>query len=259
MPASVLLGASVRTAENSCFEACVICRRRHVFHPECGRSSSRCGQLDVENYGFDAVKVQGFLAWPVKLFGMGALARRSVYDRRFAATGRIGNAMSGTEKPPAPSLREPKPELPFGSSVGYQLRMANRATQRYLQVRIEPHGVTPGMWYFLRALWQEDGLTQRELSRRIGTMEPTTLTALAAMEKAGLVTRERDAQDRRKLSVRLTEKGRSLKHDLLPLAREVVEQATAGFTPQDLERFLGYLAAVQRNLSELPPDADPDD
>ena len=80
-------------------------------------------------------------------------------------------------------------ELPFEASVGYQLRMANRATQRYLQSRIEPFGVTLGMWYFLRALWEADGLTQRELSRRIGTMEPTTLTALAAMERAGLVTR----------------------------------------------------------------------
>ena len=186
---------------------------------------------------------------------MDAFAAGSGYDRRFAATGRIGHAMTGTEKPTALSPSHPELELPFESSVGYQLRMANRATQRYLQVRIEPHGVTPGMWYFLRALWQEDGLTQRELSRRIGTMEPTTLTALAAMEKAGLVTRERDAQDRRKLSVRLTQKGHALRLDLLPLAREVVEQATSGFTTEDRERFLGYLAAVQRNLSDLSSEA----
>lgn len=143
-------------------------------------------------------------------------------------------------------------ELPFESSVGYQLRMANRATQRHLQSRIEAHGVTTGMWYFLRALWEEDGLTQRELSRRIGTMEPTTLTALAAMEKAGFISRERDPQDRRKLNVLLTPKGRALQEELLPLAREVVQQATAGFTAEDLARFLGYLAAVQRNLADAP-------
>jgi DNA-binding MarR family transcriptional regulator len=149
----------------------------------------------------------------------------------------------------------PARDLPFDSSVGYQLRMANRATQRYLQAKIEPHGVTTGMWYFLRALWQEEALTQRELSRRIGTMEPTTLSALAAMEKAGLVTRERDGSDRRKLTVLLTEKGKALKHVLLPLAHEVVEQATAGFSPEDRTRFLGYLAAVQRNLGPETADA----
>jgi DNA-binding MarR family transcriptional regulator len=133
--------------------------------------------------------------------------------------------------------------------------MANRATQRYLQAKIEPHGVTTGMWYFLRALWQEDGLTQRELSRRIGTMEPTTLTALAAMEKAGFISRERDPQDRRKLNVLLTPKGRALQSELLPMAREVVEQATTGFSPEDLKRFLGYLAAVQRNLADMSEDS----
>jgi DNA-binding MarR family transcriptional regulator len=148
-------------------------------------------------------------------------------------------------------------DLPFESSVGYQLRMANRATQRYLQSKIEPHGVTTGMWYFLRALWQEDGLTQRELSRRIGTMEPTTLTALAAMEKAGFISRERDPTDRRKLHVLLTPKGRALRTELLPMAREVVQQATASFTPEDKARFLGYLAAVQRNLADVADVADP--
>ena len=145
----------------------------------------------------------------------------------------------------------PGRELPFDSSVGYQLRMANRATQRYLQSKIEPYGVTTGMWYFLRALWQEDGLTQRELSRRIGTMEPTTLTALAAMEKAGFISRERDPEDRRKLHVLLTPKGRALEAELLPMAQEVVQQATAGFSPEDRARFLGYLAAVQRNLGDV--------
>lgn len=159
--------------------------------------------------------------------------------------------MAGTSRA-AHDPRRPSPiELPFESSVGYQLRMANRATQRYLQSKIEPYGVTPGMWYFLRALWQEDGLTQRELSRRIGTMEPTTLTALIAMERAGLITRERDDADRRKLNVLLTAQGHALKEVMMPFAIEVVERATAGFSAEDKVRFLRYLATVQSNLAEV--------
>ena len=141
-------------------------------------------------------------------------------------------------------------DLPLQSSIGYQLRMANRAMQRYLQSQIEPHGVTLGMWYFLRALWQEDGLTQRELSQRIGTMEPTTLSALAAMERSGLVTRERDDTDRRKLNVRLTPRGCGLKKKLIPCAEHVIDRATTGFAPEDKARFLGYLATVQRNFGD---------
>ena len=152
-----------------------------------------------------------------------------------------------------------EPTLQFSDSVGYQLRVAHRALQRYLQAMIQPHGITIGMWYFLRALWDEDGQTQRELSRRIGTSEPTTLNAIAAMERIGLVTRERDKSDGRKLNVRLTEKGWGLKAELMPLAIHVVQTATADFTTEQRAALLAGLAAVQRNLADATKDVDPTD
>ena len=35
------------------------------------------------------------------------------------------------------------------------MRDLNRAIQRHLQARLQPHGVAPGAWYFLRVLWEE--------------------------------------------------------------------------------------------------------
>jgi MarR family transcriptional regulator, organic hydroperoxide resistance regulator len=139
--------------------------------------------------------------------------------------------------------------LPLASSVGYQIRMTHRLLQRYLQLQIEPYGITLGMWYFLRALWDEDGITQRELSKRIGTMEPTTLSAIQAMLRARLVRRVRDKSDRRKLYIFLTPKGRKLKEQLLPLAREVVASALLDLSPSDNQEILRLLRAIQGNLS----------
>lgn len=140
--------------------------------------------------------------------------------------------------------------LPFETSVGYQIRQTNRLFCRYLQQQIAPYGLTLGMWYFLRALWDEDGLTQRELSVIVGTMEPTTLTAIRAMEREGLVRRQKNVEDRRKLNIFLTERGRALKSELLPLAKKVVDDSMAGFTEAERQTFLGDLKAVQRNLLE---------
>jgi DNA-binding MarR family transcriptional regulator len=104
------------------------------------------------------------------------------------------------------------------------------------------------MWYFLRALWEENGLTQSELSRRVGTMEPTTLTAIQTMQRSGLVKRVRNKEDRRKLHIYLTPKANELKIQLLPIAREVVEQATGNFAPADTRKLLSLLGAIQMNL-----------
>ena len=145
-------------------------------------------------------------------------------------------------------------DFPLETSVGYQVRMVYRAMQRLLQTRIGPHGVTLGMWYYLRALWSEDGLTQSELSRRIGTMEPTTLGAIQTMERSGLVSRVRSKDDRRKVHIHLTKKGRDLERLLMPLAVEVVETSVAGFSPEDVQQLLRFLRSIRDNIEATQTD-----
>ena len=147
-----------------------------------------------------------------------------------------------------------RPGLPLDASVGYQVRITHRLIQRALHARISQHGVTLGMWYFLRVLWQEDGLTQSDLSRRIGTMEPTTLSAIMAMERGGLVRRVRNVADRRKINVFLTEHGRALEASLLPAAIAVVQTAVAGLSGAEVQSLLRTLGTVQRNLRHTLDD-----
>ena len=139
-------------------------------------------------------------------------------------------------------------DLPFDESIGYQVRTTHRLLQRFLQFKIEPHGITLGMWYFLRALWHEDGLTQRELSVRVGTMEPTTLSAILIMERKSLVRRVRNKTDRRKWHIHLTPKGRALKTRLLPLARGGVDTAVQNLSRSEVTQLLKGLAEVQKSL-----------
>src|SRR5438105_3500397 len=72
------------------------------------------------------------------------------------------------------------------------VKLAARGLARALQMRLTEHSVSYGHWTFLRILWDEEGLTQRELSARAGVMEPTTFAALKAMAQRGYVTRRRN-------------------------------------------------------------------
>jgi MarR family transcriptional regulator, organic hydroperoxide resistance regulator len=139
-------------------------------------------------------------------------------------------------------------DLPPDQSVGYLVREAHRAFLRALAARVSRHGVSIGMWYFLRTLWEEDGLTQRELSRRVGMMEPTTATALESMERRGLISRTRNPQDRRKVNIRLTDEGRRLRQVLLPCAIEVNRVGLAGISPKEIPLMREQLARIKRNL-----------
>lgn len=142
--------------------------------------------------------------------------------------------------------------LPPGRSVGYLVRQTHRAFTRSLQARIAPEGVTIGMWYFLRVLWQEDGISQRELSQRVGMMEPTTASALNNMERRGLVRRLRNRADRRVVNVFLTERGRALEKRLLPLAAEVNRVALRALSSQELRSLYALLTKLRASLDDDP-------
>ncbi len=136
-------------------------------------------------------------------------------------------------------------------SAGYLVRDAHRAFQHMLEKRIAPYGVTRGQWYFLRVLWTKDGVSQRELSESVGMMEPTTVIALQSMEKAGLVRRERSAEDKRKAQVWLTPKAKKLKGRLLPVARHITMQAREGVTQAEFELFRDVIRRMTGNLDKL--------
>ncbi|WP_296600773.1 MarR family winged helix-turn-helix transcriptional regulator [Phenylobacterium sp.] len=135
------------------------------------------------------------------------------------------------------------------NSIGYLTRIAFRSFSRALEVRTSPHGVSSGQWRFLRVLWREDGITQRELSRRVGMREPTTVIALKSLERSGFVTRRKSEEDRRKVHVFLTPQAKALEAVLLPAVSEVNAVALAGLTQAEIETLRKALTLVGRNLA----------
>src|SRR5690349_9693729 len=81
--------------------------------------------------------------------------------------------------------------------LAHLMRDARRSCVRALQISLAGHSISFGHWTFLRILWQSDGLTQRDLSNKAGVMEPTTFTALKAIEKLGYITRKQTASNKK--------------------------------------------------------------
>ena len=109
-------------------------------------------------------------------------------------------------------------------TIGFLIWDANRAMNREFSDRIAQHGVSLGLWPFLRALWERDGLTQRELSEKVRMKGPTTVAALNKLEERGLVRREENKKDARKINVFLTPAGRKVYRKVIPEVEAVNRQ-----------------------------------
>jgi DNA-binding MarR family transcriptional regulator len=127
-----------------------------------------------------------------------------------------------------------------------------RSFLRSLQIRLAQHDVSLGHWTFLRILWEQDGLTQRELSQIAGLMEPTTAVALRSMESLGYIRRDRMAGNRKNMYVFLTPQGKALRKALVPVAEDVNTLAVRGLKQSDLDTTRRTLLVMLDNLIADP-------
>ena len=114
---------------------------------------------------------------------------------------------------------------------------------------LKPSGLTVTQYNVLRILRGagEKGLCGREVGERLVSPVPDVSRLLERMEDVGLLSRERDAKDRRHVTARLTEPGRRLLESVTP-ALEAVERARFGrLSETALQAMITSLAQVREN------------
>jgi len=139
---------------------------------------------------------------------------------------------------------KPGKDLPTKQSTGFLVRSLHQSFNKLLAQRISHANLTTAQWFFLRALWEMDGVAQRELSNSVGLTESTTVAALKILKNNGLVKRKRDPVDSRRILVNLTKKGKKLEKELLPGVLEINRIVHKGSTAKEIK-------ALQKQLNQL--------
>jgi DNA-binding MarR family transcriptional regulator len=149
---------------------------------------------------------------------------------------------SDGEEPAAPDAQE----FVISESLGYLVNRAARSMAHQLVQELRPAGIGIGQWAVLLFLWARDGMSQAELSRVVAIEPPTMVRTVDRMVRDGLVTRVPDPADGRLARIYLTERGRSLRDELIPKAIAVNAATLGRLTPAEgrtLQRLLSKLVS----------------
>ncbi|SNR30803.1 MarR family winged helix-turn-helix transcriptional regulator [Blastococcus mobilis] len=128
--------------------------------------------------------------------------------------------------------------------------VAKELSRAFDDVLVAAGGSSP-TWQVLRALSAGDHRTQADLAAAIGVRQPTLTHHLDALERAGLVTREREVANRRVQRVTVTESGQALFLRLRRAAASFDGRLRAGLDDSDV-------AELRRLLGQLTENARPD-
>ena len=146
--------------------------------------------------------------------------------------------------------------LALDHQLCFALYAASLAMTKTYKPLLAPLGITYPQYLALLVLWEGDGITVSQLGERL-TLDSGTLTPLLKrLETLGLLQRQRDVADERRVLLRLTADGQALRDQAV-----AVPQAIACATACDLQQ-IGSLASqlhqLRRQLAKpVPPPAAP--
>ena len=145
---------------------------------------------------------------------------------------------------------------PFPVPIGLRLNQAARTVERAFDEALAAAGGTLPVWLVLLNLKIHRPANQRELAEAVGVREATLTHHLNAMDARGLITRTRDAANRRVQVVTLTDAGEAAFLRLREAAMAFDAKLRAGIADADLATLgtvLGRLAANAGTPGEPAP------
>lgn len=130
-------------------------------------------------------------------------------------------------------------------SIGFLLAKAYQRACALYKETFDNYDLTPQQFGLLRFLWEEDGITQVELSSR-SQIDRTTIGGLIdRLEQSGLLKRLPHPEDRRAYRISLTADGKQLQAELAPLAEQLHRNIVAPLSPDEVDSLRTILQKLR--------------
>lgn len=139
----------------------------------------------------------------------------------------------------------------FAGEIDYLIRMIRMREVYAIELMLRPVGLTLSAWYPLAVLHVEDGMSQRELGKRLNLKDAAIGKAIDALESEKLIVRKKDPKDRRKALVCLTAKGKKIAFKVAKQRQEFQSVFVDGFSQKERTLFGSLLERSYDNLEKF--------
>ena len=142
--------------------------------------------------------------------------------------------------------------LKFHMNMGMLINSAQRAmTKRFVQNATESGlDISLDQWMVLGPIWELESASQKELGE-ICLKDKTSITRIIdALEEKNLVVRVEDQIDHRVKRVVLTNAGKQLFYEVLPIIEKTREEVRSHMSDNDIDIFKKVLSKILKNLTD---------
>lgn len=149
--------------------------------------------------------------------------------------------------PPSPPPRiQNSDDYVFSDQIGHLLRRAYQRHAALFQAAIPDSELTAAQFVTLCAIRKQDACSLNDIVKATAIDQATIRGVVERLKKRALVSVSADPDDKRKLIVRATGKGKTLTDRTIPFARDVTEQTFGSLNPGERVALDFLLRAMMR-------------
>lgn len=139
--------------------------------------------------------------------------------------------------------------MKLDDAIGFIINKTGRGLMLLLNHELIQHGITSEQWTLLKRLEEQDGISLKELSIRVGKDQANVTRICELLIQRGLVSKQQNKEDKRSFLMYLTTEGQSLVELLIPIDEKLQEMALKNISEEELAVFKKVISKINENVN----------
>ncbi len=138
--------------------------------------------------------------------------------------------------------------LKLNDCIYFLTTRLSRELKKVFDKKLEKYQLTSAMWCVLMAVFENESLTQKELSDILCIETPTVTKIIDNLEKKGLIIRAPYEGDRRAYRIKSTDKAKEIKDDIFNVGNDFMQWVKRDLSPEEKDSVKHLLDKLYQSL-----------
>ena len=143
---------------------------------------------------------------------------------------------------------QPQEYMKLDNQLCFAFYTCSREMMKLYRPLLSPLGLTYTQYITLLSLWEQDGVTVKELGSKLFLDSGTLTPLLKKLENMNLITRKRDKADERNVLITLTDRGRELQEQAAEVPLKLY--GDTGVTKEDIAILHKHIQSFLSKIAE---------
>ncbi|MDE5413632.1 MarR family winged helix-turn-helix transcriptional regulator [Alkalihalobacterium chitinilyticum] len=139
-------------------------------------------------------------------------------------------------------------KLSLHDYISIKIHQTDLHLTSYIKAKLEVFNLAPEQNLVMMLLWEQDGLTQNQISQKLNKDKTNIARMASNLEKKGFISRVNCNDDRRSVKLFLTTEGKALGEKVIPITEEFNDVVVKDISKKELEQLEMTLTKMSKNV-----------